>query len=120
MRACVRDSDSIARLGGDEFAVLQVPSEQIADATSLAKRLIASVSAPYQIDGHEVIIGVSIGIAIAPADGATSQQLMKKADKALYRSKGTGGNSYRFVSEEFARKNLQLSPPTSGRHRANA
>ena len=119
MRACLRDSDTIARFGGDEFAVLQVPSGRTADARSLAKRLIDAVNAPYHIEGHDVSIGVSIGIAVAPGDGTNSEELMRKADKALYRSKKTG-SCYHFASDEFARKSLQSSPPASGRHRANA
>jgi diguanylate cyclase (GGDEF)-like protein len=119
MRACARDSDIIARLGGDEFAMLQIPSGRTADARSLAKRLIDAVNAPYHIEGHEISVGVSIGIAVAPGDGTNSEDLLRKADKALYRSKKTG-SCYHFASDEFTRKKLQLSPPTSGRHRVTA
>jgi diguanylate cyclase (GGDEF)-like protein len=113
MRACVRDSDIIARLGGDEFAVLQVPSESTADATSLARRLIDAVSVPYHIEGHDISVGISIGIAVVPGDGTNSDELMRKVDKALYRSKGHGGNSYRFVGDDVARPVTQFRLPSS-------
>ncbi|HZP69582.1 MAG TPA: diguanylate cyclase [Pseudolabrys sp.] len=104
MRACVRDTDTIARLGGDEFAVLQISYERASDTTALARRLIDSVSAAYRFDGQNVSIGLSIGIAVAPGDGTNSEELMKKADKALYRSKDEGGNTYHFASEDPLRK----------------
>lgn len=96
LRACVRAADIVARLGGDEFAILQVTLDQPEDATLLATRLIDAISAPYQLDGHQVVVGISIGIAIAPADGTAPDQLMKNADLALYRSKADNGNIYRF------------------------
>lgn len=101
MRGCIRGTDIAARLGGDEFAILQAKFDQPADATSLATRLISAVGAPYQIDDHQVIVGTSIGIAIAPGDGTDSNELMKNADLALYRSKADGGNIYRFFEERM-------------------
>ena len=101
MRGCVRETDVVARLGGDEFAVLQATYVQEADASSLAKRLIEAVSAPYQIGGHQVIVGISVGIAIAPGDGTASDQLMKNADLALYRCKADGGSRYRFFERQM-------------------
>ncbi len=96
MRGCIRDADIVARLGGDEFAIVQVAFKRPADATALATRLIEAVSAPYQLDDHQVVVGTSIGIAIAPGDGTTPDQLMKNADLALYRCKADRGNIYRF------------------------
>jgi diguanylate cyclase (GGDEF)-like protein len=101
MRGCIRDTDIVARLGGDEFAIVQVTFDQPADATSLATRLIDAVSAPYQLDGHQVIVGTSVGIAIAPGDGTDPDQLMKNADLALYRSKADGGSMYRFFEVQM-------------------
>ena len=101
MRGCVRETDIIARLGGDEFAIVQVTYEQPVDATSLATRLIEAVSGPYQLDGHQIVVGTSIGIAIAPEDGTDPDQLMKRADLALYRSKADGGSVYRFFEEQM-------------------
>jgi diguanylate cyclase (GGDEF)-like protein len=96
MRSCVRENDIVARLGGDEFAVLQVGLGQPTDVTSLARRLIEAVGAPYQLDDHQVMVGTSVGIALAPGDGTDPDQLMRNADLALYRCKADGGSVYRF------------------------
>ncbi len=101
MRGCIRETDIVARLGGDEFAIVQVTFEQPADAALLATRLIDAVGAPYQLDGHQVIVETSIGIAIAPSDGMDPDQLMKNADLALYRCKADGGSMYRFFEEQM-------------------
>jgi diguanylate cyclase (GGDEF)-like protein len=101
MRGCIRAADVVARLGGDEFAILQLAPDHPEDATLLATRLIEAVSAPYLLDGHQVVVGTSIGIAIAPADGTAPDQLMKSADLALYRCKADGGNAYRFFETEM-------------------
>jgi len=101
MRSCVRAEDIVARLGGDEFAIVQVPSEQSGNVTALAARLIEMVGAPYDIDGQQVVVGVSIGIAIAPSDSDVPDVLMKHADLALYRAKADGGGVYRFFEIEM-------------------
>jgi len=101
MRGSIRAADVAARLGGDEFAILQLALDHPEDATLLATRLIEAVSAPYLLDGHQVVVGTSIGIAIAPADGTAPDQLMKSADLALYRCKADGGNAYRFFETEM-------------------
>ena len=101
MLACIRDTDIVARLGGDEFAIVQVGIDRPVDATALAARLIETVSAPYLLDGQQVVVGTSVGIAIAPGDGTVPDQLMKNADLALYRCKADGGNVYRFFEAEM-------------------
>ncbi len=101
MRGCVRDSDIVARLGGDEFAIVQVGTGQPADATVLAARLIDSISAPYLLEDHQVVVGTSMGIAISPGDGTEPDQLMKNADLALYRCKADGGNTFRFFEPQM-------------------
>ncbi len=101
MRSCMRETDTVARLGGDEFAVIQTSAKQPTDITVLAARLIDTVSAPYQLDGHQVLVGTSVGIAVAPSDGSEADQLMKNADLALYRCKADGGNTYRFFEAEM-------------------
>jgi diguanylate cyclase (GGDEF)-like protein len=113
LRACLRATDTIARLGGDEFAIVQVGAAQPEDATTLAARLIEAVSAPYDLDGHQVVVGLSIGIAIAPDDGTDADQLLKNADMALYRAKADGRGVYRFFEPEMdsrmqARRRLEL------------
>ena len=69
MPACAR-STLVARFGGDEFAVVQAGAERVEDVALLAQRIIEVLSAPYELDGHQVMIGASIGIALVPADGA--------------------------------------------------
>lgn len=96
LRKQVREIDTVARLGGDEFAVVQFSLDQPQDATVLAKRLIEVLSEPYEIDGHQVIVGASVGIAPIPTDGQDPDQLLKNADMALYAVKAAGRGSYRF------------------------
>jgi diguanylate cyclase (GGDEF)-like protein len=101
LRRLVRETDTIARMGGDEFAVLQTAIAQPADATVLALRIIETVSAPFDLDGTQVVIGTSVGIAVGPADGTTPDQLIRNADLALYRAKGDGRSTYRFFGPEM-------------------
>ena len=113
MRSCIREEDVVARLGGDEFAVIQVPSDPPPSSRALAARLIDVVGAPYDIDGHHIVVGTSVGIAIAPSDGDKPDVLMKNADLALYRAKADGGSVYRFFETEMdarmqARRLLEL------------
>ena len=101
MRGSVRESDLVARLGGDEFAVLLGSFKQPLDATTLAARLIEALSEPFEINDHQVVVGASVGIAIAPADGESADLLMRNADLALYRCKADGGGMYRFFEAEM-------------------
>jgi len=101
LRQCVRDTDTIARLGGDEFAIMQTGTSQPMDATSLASRLIEMIGAPFELGSHQVTVGLSIGIALAPGDGVDPDQLLKNADMALYRAKSDGHGLYRFFEPEM-------------------
>ena len=110
---CVNDADTVARLGGDEFAIVQVDAAQPVAATVLAQHLIETLSAPYEIDGHYVVIGTSAGIAIAPHDGSDPDEILKNADMALYRAKAEGRGTYRFFEADMdasmqARRLLEL------------
>ena len=96
LAASVREGDTVARLGGDEFAIVQVGAEQPQGARSLAQRVIDAVAEPYLLGGHQVIAGVSVGIALAPGDGADAANLAKAADMALHRAKADGRGIYRF------------------------
>lgn len=109
---CVRDVDTVARLGGDEFAIVWAEN-QTTDAEMLARRVIEVVSAPYQLSGHEIVIGVSVGISISPSDGVDPDHLVRSADMALYRAKADGRGTYRFFEAEMdaraqARRTLEL------------
>ncbi|MGZ3157719.1 MAG: diguanylate cyclase domain-containing protein, partial [Burkholderiaceae bacterium] len=84
MRDMSRNTDFIARLGGDEFVILQADVHDPESGGTLAEKLVDALSSPYQIDGHEILSGVSIGIALFPQDTANPEQLLGKADLALY------------------------------------
>jgi predicted signal transduction protein with EAL and GGDEF domain len=92
----VGDAITIARLGGDEFAIVQVAGEQPVAATSLASRIIETMSAPFEIGGQQVVVSTSIGIAVSPGDGNDADQLLKNADLALHKAKNEGRATYRF------------------------
>src|SRR5439155_5987827 len=96
LRGLVRDTGTIARMGGDDFVVVQGPIRDPAEATSLAQRIIALISEPYDLDGHQAVIGASIGIAVGPGDGLRPDKLLRNADLALYRAKGDGSGTFRF------------------------
>jgi diguanylate cyclase (GGDEF)-like protein len=113
LEGCLRNTDTVARLGGDEFAVVQVAAEQPVAATLLADRMIAALGDAFEIDGHLVNIGTSIGISVAPDDGREPDQLLRNADLALYRAKAEGRGQHRFFAPEMdermqARRALEL------------
>jgi len=101
LSGCVRQLDTVARFGGDEFAVVQVGPERVEDVATLAQRIIDVLSRPYEVDGHRVMIGASLGIAMAHADGSDADTLLKNADIALYRAKAEGRGVYRFFAAEM-------------------
>jgi diguanylate cyclase (GGDEF)-like protein len=107
---CIRESDlisqyfdaeskiGVARLGGDEFTVVLNKVEEPKIAGVVAERLLESLQTPMLIEGHEIVITPSIGIALAPTDASTVEDLLKRADTAMYHAKTTGKNSYRYYS----------------------
>jgi len=100
IRGCVREFDVAARLGGDEFAAIIV-TEEIAEAVTVAERIIERINRPFHFDGQIVQIGVSAGITMAPADGKNPAVLMKNADLALYRAKADGRGIARLYDPEM-------------------
>lgn len=102
IRAGTRAQDRVARVGGDEFAVLIGPRPAIrGEAEAAAGRLIADLERPFAIDGHEVKVGASVGIALFPAHAATTEELLKAADLALYRAKAVGRRTFCLFSAEL-------------------
>lgn len=99
--ACARTSDTVARLGGDEFAVIQTNLTDYNGISVLARRVIDSLSEPFDLDGESVFSGTSIGITVFPGDGTTPEQIVKNADLALYRAKREGGNNYMLYDPEM-------------------
>jgi diguanylate cyclase (GGDEF)-like protein len=102
LKSSLRDTDMLARLGGDEFAIIQSGEESPRQgAASLAARILKLISEPYDIDGHVVFVGSSIGIALAPENFDNSSDLLKMADLALYAVKEAGRNDFRFFEAEM-------------------
>ncbi|MGZ3238398.1 MAG: putative bifunctional diguanylate cyclase/phosphodiesterase [Burkholderiaceae bacterium] len=101
MREVSRNTDFVARLGGDEFVILQSDVQDPKSGGALAEKLVDALSRPYHIDGHEIIAGASIGIALFPQDASNSDQLLRKADLALYKVKNDGRNGYHYFSEQL-------------------
>ena len=98
-----RADSLVARLGGDEFAMILGTDASPNEVSDHAIRVIETLSAPYKIDGLEVVIGASIGIAISPGDGDTGEELLRNADMALYRAKSEGGGVHHFFEKEMDR-----------------
>ena len=96
-----RGSDTVARLGGDEFAVVQTRIARLTEAADFAERIIAMLDEPFVVQGHQIVIGASIGIALSPQDGTDPDQLTKSADLALYRAKQDGRGVYRLFQQEM-------------------
>jgi diguanylate cyclase (GGDEF)-like protein len=99
--SCTREVDTVARTGGDEFVVLQANVGRPEDVTPMAERILDAMTTPCDINGNPVVIGASIGIALAPSDGASAEELLGHADLALYRSKSNGRNDFRFFDAEI-------------------
>lgn len=101
LRACTQELDVVTRLGGDEFAILRSGVSRYYDCAQLATHIINAVSEPYSIEGQEIVIGTSIGIATAAEGDVPPDQLLKQADMALYRAKADGRGTFRFFEPEM-------------------
>jgi diguanylate cyclase (GGDEF)-like protein/PAS domain S-box-containing protein len=111
LQSSLDETGTVARLGGDEFAIIQAgETNQRERAIALAIKLLDIVARPFDIDGHNVIVRTSIGIALAPENGTEPGELLKRADLALYRAKSDGRNGFSFFDEE-------MSKDATARHR---
>jgi diguanylate cyclase (GGDEF)-like protein len=97
----VRESDTVARIGGDEFLVIQTEVKDKADAAHVADKIVEQLSAPFDLDGNEITIGASIGIAMYPTHGDNSKDLTSKADNAMYRTKALGKRGHSFAPDQL-------------------
>jgi diguanylate cyclase (GGDEF)-like protein len=101
LRAVIRIEDVVARLGGDEFVVLQTGVAGKVQAEDFARRIISAVTAPTTLKDRPFVATVSVGVALAPADGTNPERLLKSADLALYKAKADGRNCIRFFAAEM-------------------
>jgi len=103
LKSLLRETDALARLGGDEFAIIQTgESDQREAARALADRILEMLRKPFDIEGSDIGIGTSIGIALAPEHGAGSDELLKMADIALYHAKSAGRNGFCFFDPKMS------------------
>lgn len=97
----VGDREKVSRLGGDEFQIILQDEDDRGNLGDIADKIIKSLSHPYSIDGSRCIIGASVGIAVSPFDGQSSEELVRNADLALYAAKGGGRGRFRFYSSDL-------------------
>jgi diguanylate cyclase (GGDEF)-like protein len=113
LRAAIRSTDILARLGGDEFAILLPGASSTTAPQNVARRIVESIRNPYLINGHQIQIGVSIGIAMSPRDGADADQLLVAGDLALYAAKSSGRTTFKFFEKTMddrvkARRQIEI------------
>ncbi len=101
LRSSLREDDVVARLNSDEFAIGHSGIARPEDAVLLARRLLAAIAEPYLFDGHSIVIGASIGIAVAPGDGDDGERLLKNSHMALSRAKSEQRGSFRFFEADM-------------------
>lgn len=101
IKNCIREDDFIGRLGGDEFLVVSKNFQTSTDIEALIDRIIHSLGAPLKIDDYLIYIDISIGISVFPADGVLMDDLLERADQAMYRAKKREGTTYELFNENF-------------------
>ena len=100
-KSVVRSGDTVARLGGDEFGIILANLSQPEDATLVATKIIEKFLAPLQLEGHEIVVGASIGISLFPRDAENTDELMQNADAAMYHAKDKGKNNFQYFTESL-------------------
>jgi len=101
LQSCLRGGDTLSRFGGDEFTLLLPEVRTRDDVVVIAEKILDRLSGPFVIDGHELFVGASIGIALYPEAGDSEEALIQNSDIAMYHVKGRGKNGYQFFSEEM-------------------
>ncbi len=111
LKSCLRGYDVVARWGGDEFTLLLSGLRSAEDVSGISERILQRLAAPFQVQGEELYVTASLGIALAPYDGEDGQTLLRNADAAMYQAKARGRNNYQVYFEEInadARTQLNL------------
>ncbi len=101
LRGSLREGDTLSRIGGDEFMLLLPHIRNRDNAAYIAQKILASLKQPFHVEGHEIFVGISIGIAVFPDDGDTIETLVKHADIAMYHAKDSGRNDYKFFTHDL-------------------
>lgn len=101
LQSCLRKGDTLSRFGGDEFTLLLPEVRTRDDVVVIAEKILDRLNEAFVIDGHELFVGASIGIAMYPEAGDSGEALIQNADIAMYHVKGRGKNGYQFFSEEM-------------------
>jgi len=104
LQGCLRGGDTLSRFGGDEFTLLLPEVRTRDDIVVIANKILDKLAAPFVIDGHELFVGASIGVAMYPEAGDSVESLIQSADIAMYHVKGRGKNGYQFFSDEMNQK----------------
>ncbi len=104
LQGCLRGGDTLSRFGGDEFTLLLPEVRTRDDVVVIASKILDKLAAPFVIDGHELFVGASIGVAMYPEAGDSVESLIQSADIAMYHVKGRGKNGYQFFSDEMNHK----------------
>ncbi|NJO33154.1 MAG: EAL domain-containing protein [Rhodospirillales bacterium] len=111
---CIRETDTLGRVSGDEFTIIQCPIASTEEVMAVAARIVEVVQEPFSLMGHQVMIGTSIGVALAPKDGVDGEMLLRNADLALYKAKQERRGTYRFFEPDMnsdlqSRRDLEVA-----------
>lgn len=100
LRSCVRGNETVARIGGDEFTIILDGIRRLDDATTVAKRILDAFEEPFDLEGRPTVVSTSIGVAISSESGATLEEMLERADRAMYRAKKSGRRAYDVYQDE--------------------